>query len=539
MAISDYPKNAGAGSLTGRLFARNTAFNLVGEAAAFCIGIVCIPYVVKTLGTEAFGILSLAWMLLGYMSLFDLGLTRATTKFVAEAIGRHDHHELPSLIWTSIVFQLFFGLLGTALFLSSNHFLINRVFKIPPSLVAEATRGFQFLAIAVPIVLVTNCLRGVLEARQQFHLINYIKVLTNILMFSSPFLLIPFGGRLSSVIILMTVLRFVAMLVYLQLCLSPLRTFSHQFSFNRPLLERLLRYGGWVTVSNLTGPILMYADRFAIGSLLSVAALAYYTGPADLVTRALVVPASLGSTLFPAFSSLQAAGAMGKVEDFYARSLKYLVVIMGPPLLLIAVFSRDILLSWLGPVFAQHGAMPLRILALAIFLSSIGLVPYGLLQGAGRPDITAIFHLVELPLHLALVWMLVSRFGLTGAAISVVLRVFLDTTLILWACDRVGLASLRVVHDRGLTKSVMGLLLITAFCFTPLARTGSLTRQVCVAIVLCMAYLLSQWFWSLDSRDRAFAASTLRLFGITRPLVPDDRVASFIAVPSVKSPESE
>jgi O-antigen/teichoic acid export membrane protein len=520
MAISENSKKAGVNFLTGRLFARNTAFNIIGELAALAIGVVCIPYVIRTLGTDAFGILAIAWMLLGYMSLFDLGLTRATTKFVAEAVGSGDHHEIPSLIWTSVIFQLLFGLLGAALFLWKTTFLATRVFKIPPALIGEAERGFQFLAIAVPIVLVTNCLRGVLEARQQFHLINYIKVLTNIFMFSSPFLLIPFGGRLSSIILLMMVLRFIAMAVYLYLCLAPLYEAGKRITFNRALLVRLLRYGGWVTVSNLSGPLLVYADRFAIGALLSVGALAYYTGPADMVNRALVIPASLGSTLFPAFSSLQAVGAMPKLEDFYARSLKYLVVVMGPPLLLVGVFSRDILVRWLGPVFAQNGAVPLRILAFGIFLSSIGLVPYGLLQGAGRPDITAIFHLLELPVHLTLVWLLVSKFGLVGAAIAVAIRVALDTGLILWACDRVGLASLRAVHSRGVTRSLVGLLVITAVLCMPWAMNATLPSRLALAGALCLAYLIAQWFWSLDERDRVFAVSTLRHFGMKRVFVP-------------------
>jgi O-antigen/teichoic acid export membrane protein len=523
-------------ALTGRLFARNTAFNLGGEVAAFCIGLICIPYVIKTLGTDVFGILSIAWMLLGYMSLFDLGLTRATTKFVAEAVGNGDHQQLPTLIWTSVLFQLMFGLFGAALFLLSTHMLVTRIFKIPVPLMAQAEKSFQFLAIAVPIILVTNCLRGVLEARQQFNLINFIKVATNILMFSSPFLLIPFGGKLPSIILLMTILRLVAMLVYLRLCLLPLRNMDQKPTFQRAVLARLLRYGAWVTVSNVTGPLLLYADRFAIGALLSVAALAYYTGPADMLNRTLVIPASLGSTLFPAFSSLQAGGALGKLEDFYARSLKYLVVLMGPPLLLIAVFSRDILYLWLGPVFAKNGAVPLRVLALGVFISSLGLIPYGLLQGAGRPDITAIFHLVELPVHLALVWVLVSKFGITGAAIAVTLRVLLDTALILWACDWVGLASLRAVHERGVTISVIGLLMITAMMCAPFSTSGSLFRRLMIAVLLCSGYLIAQWFWSLDSRDRKFALATVRHLGVNRsPMVPSLGAKQYAPVPTGKA----
>src|SRR2546427_3557255 len=164
ITMADYPKPKGVEFLTGRLFVRNAAFNLAGELTAFCIGIICIPYVVRRLGTDAFGILSIAWVLLGYMSLFDLGLSRATTKFVAEALSSGDHHKVPSLVWTSISFQLVFGLLGGSLLAGNSHLLAERILRIPLPLIPEAERGFLFLAIAVPIVLVTNSLRGVLEA---------------------------------------------------------------------------------------------------------------------------------------------------------------------------------------------------------------------------------------------------------------------------------------------------------------------------------------------------------------------------------------
>src|SRR5438445_8095091 len=102
VSIDEYPLDRGAGFLTGRLFARNAGFNLAGELVSFCVGIICIPFVVRKLGTDSFGILSIAWALLGYISLFDLGLSRATTKFVAEAVSTGEHEKIPSLVWTSM-----------------------------------------------------------------------------------------------------------------------------------------------------------------------------------------------------------------------------------------------------------------------------------------------------------------------------------------------------------------------------------------------------------------------------------------------------
>jgi O-antigen/teichoic acid export membrane protein len=513
-------------SLSGRLFARNAVFNLTGEIAAFVIGAVCIPYVVRKLGTDAFGILSISWALLGYMSLFDLGLSRATTKFVAEAVSIGNHDQIPTLVWTSISFQLVFGVLSGSVLVLKAHWLATTVFRMPPTMTFEATKCFQLLGIATPIILVTNGLRGMLEALQHFDLINYIKTSTNVLMFSSPFFLIPFGGGLASILLSLTVLRFLAMLVYFKLCFAPFPRAKRKPSFERQILSRLFKYGGWVTITNIAGPILMYADRFALGSLLSVAAVAYYTGPADMLNRTLVIPASLGSTLFPAFSSLEAAGAMDKLEDIYARSMKYLIVTMGPLLLVVSAFARDILHLWLGPVFAAKSTAPMQLLALATFLTALSILPYGLLQGAGRPDLTALFHLVELPIHVALVWVLVSRMGITGAAIAVTIRVLLDFALIVWACDRVHLASLRIAHQRGVTFSFFGLLAVVITVIAISLNGAGLGYRIIVVGACVAAYLTAQWNWSFDSRDRQFLVSTIRHFGAKLTNLPDQIQAS-------------
>ena len=328
-----------------------------------------------------------------------------------------------SIVSTSVTFPSSIFGACIALFtcgLNSHFSLAARMSaKVQPQMITEATRAFQFLAIATPFVLVTNCLRGMLEGLQHFHLISYVKVSTNVLMFSSPFFLILFGGMVvASIIFLITLIRIGSMLAYLGICWPYLQAESRWPSFRTSVFRHLMTYGGWVTVSAFVGPILMYSDRFAIGALMSVAAVAYYTGPADMLNRALVVPASLGSTLFPAFSSLEAAGEMRKLEDLYARSLKYLIVVMGPPLLLIAAFARQILTAWLGPMFAERGHAFFATLSIATFLSCLSILPYGLLQGAGKPKITAVLHVLELPLHLLLVWVLVSKMGLTGIIIA-------------------------------------------------------------------------------------------------------------------------
>ena len=60
----------------------------------------------------------------------------------------------------------------------------------------------------------------------------------------------------------------------------------------------LLRMGGWMSVSGMMTQALIYADRFLIGALLSLAAVAYYATPLDLVLRAWILPVAVAQTTF-------------------------------------------------------------------------------------------------------------------------------------------------------------------------------------------------------------------------------------------------
>src|SRR5579859_2241766 len=92
------------GQLTsGRLLARNAVWNLLGSGAPMVVAVVCIPILIRGLGKERFGVLTLAWILISYAGLFDLGLGRALTQLVARKLGARDEREIPALAWTSLL----------------------------------------------------------------------------------------------------------------------------------------------------------------------------------------------------------------------------------------------------------------------------------------------------------------------------------------------------------------------------------------------------------------------------------------------------
>jgi O-antigen/teichoic acid export membrane protein len=505
--------------ISGTLLTRNWLLNLLGWVVPLSVALVAIPYVVRGLGAERFGVLSIASALLGYFGIFDLGLGRATTKFVAELLARREPERLPKVVWVSIWVQIAFGVVGTLITVSVIPIAVDRYLKISPALIAETRTSLFVLSTSLCVVLVGNALRGVLEAGQMFNVVNYVKVPTNTSMFLLPAVGVFFHLSLPGIVWLLVGARVLATVAYLGACLRYFPTLRGHYVPDRSSIRPLLLFGGWVTVSNFITPLLAYIDRFFIGSLVSMSAVGYYSAPYEAINRAWVVPATLAATLFPAFTNLDTGGSRRRMEELCARSLKSLLLLSAPTLLLLALFARQILRWWLGAEFASQSTLTLQILALGMLINSVTLVPFSLLQGVGRPDLTGIFSVVELLFQIGACWFLVRHFGIAGAALAWTLKALLDALLVFGAVFWLNSVSLSSLLQNGIRRTLLAVGTLGASLAILWQVHGPFPVQVLVAAILVLGFILISWTHVLDSRDRTLLLVTVShvRFAFARP----------------------
>ena len=183
----------------GRLLAKNTLWNLVGQVLPMLVGVIAVPVLVRRLGLDRFGILSLAWIVVGYFGLFELGIGRALTKLVADKLGLGEHHAIPGLVWTSLFLMVILGGIGALAIAGLSSWLVGHVLKTPVQLRAETVRAFHWLALSVPLGILTSGLRGILQAKQEFTVLTLIRVPLSTFSFLGPLLVLPFStSRLST-----------------------------------------------------------------------------------------------------------------------------------------------------------------------------------------------------------------------------------------------------------------------------------------------------------------------------------------------------
>jgi O-antigen/teichoic acid export membrane protein len=418
----------------------------------------------------------MAWSIFAYFSLFDFGLGRALTQLAAERIGTINNFEVGPLMWTALSLMTGMGVLGGVIAALTSPFLIHRVFQVPPQLQMESIHACWFLCISLPFVVATSGLTAMLGAVQRFDVLNWLRMPQGILTFLGPWVASLITPRLPLAMIVLLASRIVFFLLYLALCIRVIPDLAKGFRTQLCYVRSLLKFGGWVTVTNVIGPAMMYFDRFLIGAWVSVAAVSYYATPHEAVNRFLLVPVSISAALFPAVSGMLDRNADAAM-NLFARAVDLTASVLFPAIAITVMFANDGLGLWLGTDFAAHGYRVLQFLAIGAFINGLAQIAFTVVQGAGRADITAKFHLAEFPIYMATLWYLVIAMGVVGAALAWVLRAMLDMILLFIALGRLTREShivwAKFFEGLGLTVLLVGCIFVAHFGYWRiLALTG-------------------------------------------------------------------
>jgi O-antigen/teichoic acid export membrane protein len=406
---------------------RNTVYNVLGSIIPIAVSLVTIPIYLGLIGEARYGVLAIAWLLLGYFGLFDLGLGRATAQRIA-ALRDGTAAERAQTFWTALALNVGFGVIGGLLIWPIAAYFFEHVFKIDDALHPEMQAAIPWLVLAVPMATLSGVLSGALEGRERFLELNLISVLG-----SALFQLLPLAAAIllgaDLAVLLPTTLfaRLITLFVLFERCRKHI-VHGHALCIARAPATQLLRFGGWVTVSSIVTPVMVVLDRLVIGVILGAKAVSYYTVTFQLGDRSGVVPFALSSALFPRFVLASGDEARRLAEN----GMRGVVSVMTPMMAMGIALMEPFLSWWINDDFANDAGFVGRILMLGFWINAMVMIPYAQLQAKGRPDLVAKCRLFELAPYFGLLYLVLERFGLTGAALAFMARIFIDFILFTW-----------------------------------------------------------------------------------------------------------
>jgi O-antigen/teichoic acid export membrane protein len=480
----------------------NMLWNFAGSLAPLLGAVIAVPLLISNLGLERFGILMIAWMVVGYFNLFDMGLGRALTKLVAERLESGRDNENPGLIWTAMAMLFMLGVTGGGCLWLLSPWLAGNVLNIQSNLTPEAVASLYYLAASVPLVVLTAGLRALLDAHHRFDIANIIRIPSGLWLTLSPLAVLPFSNRLDHLVLVLIAGRVLFLFVHLVVYARIRPRFLASFTLQPQLTRLLLSFGGWIAVSNVVGPIMLYFDRFVIGALMTMTAVAYYTTPYEVVVKLVIVPDAICSVLFPALAAALATNR-ARAAKLCDQGEKAIFILIFPLALIFATLAYDGLCLWIDESFAQESYRIAQWLCAGVLTSAATNIPITVIQASGRPDLTAKLHLVELPFCVAMLFLLIQTFGVQGAAAAWAIRAAIDVIALLLIARRV-IPALKNVTTRAFKHLAFGLTVLAVGAVLP----NSPARLVFLAVAL-PAFAGFAWRFTLKSEERDLALTRL------------------------------
>lgn len=426
----------------GRLLVRNAAW-AVGARVILLPGWVLVtPYMLSALGTDRFAIWALFFALAGYFATFDLGMSQALVKFVAEFRVSGDRAALTGLVTLSTALYTVLGVIAVAGLAVWRNEVLGLI-HTPPALFREAGICLVGMAGVLALTNVVGVMTAVLQGRQRMDVTNQIQAAGSLLQIVGSVAVLHWGGGLKGLVALAALIA----VVNGALSWGSMRRIAPDVvlntrHFSRSLFARLFDYSMALQVTNV-GTLAQYQmDKLLLAHFVALGPVADFELGYRLTTAAWALPFLLLPPLIPAFSHLAATAERERFQRLYHRASRYLAAVTFPLAGFMIACAPDVVTAWLGPGHAAVATVTAGLSAFMLLTVLTG-VANSALRGMGQPWLEARYHLVGIGTHLAASLWLVPRFGLHGALLAMGISGVLCVGYLLWSFHRRIGASLR------------------------------------------------------------------------------------------------
>ena len=372
----------------------NTAWTVAGRAFHVGVALFLTPYILTRLGREAFGLWALSRLLVGYLSLADLGIQASLVRQIAYALPHSDPKTFTRIVSTSFYFFFVAFLLfaGPAVWLGPDavEFAAERDSDlIPPALLGEGSFVLTFTAATFFASIAISVLTSILPGLQRMDVSNQIIMGTGVLYLAGSVAALERGYGVSGLVVVAFTVRLLdaALGYWFARAIVPEFRLSPKW-FDWQTWRELFSFGWKIQVSRLAELLAFTFDRLFVSFAGGVDMLGRYQPAIQVVTQARLLPFLLVSASLPYASELSAKKDRPTLLRLYFEGNRYLAFASFALIGFLAAAAPAVIRLWLGPGYDEV-AIWIRIFCIGYLVNSPMSLGGLLSQAVGKPGIQA------------------------------------------------------------------------------------------------------------------------------------------------------
>ena len=411
---------------------RNIIANFIGRAWTNLLGFIFIPFYLKFLGAEAYGLVGFFATLQSILGLLDFGIGSTMNRELARlsvrdgaSTAQHDLvRTLGGVYWV-------LAMIGGLVIIAAAPIISRSWLNLQSFPAQEACDSIRLMGVAIALQFPMSLYQGGLMGLQRQAQVNIIIVVAGtvrgvgamlLLWLVCPDIRIFFLWQVA-----VSAMSTAASFIVLQRNL-PAAHRSPQFRIS--ILKEIWRYAAAVSANAFVGLIMSQLDKIMLSKMLTLKMFGYYTIACTAAAALWSVIIPFTTAIFPQLVRLNEQQNAKQLTKFFHKASQMLSVLLFPIALVLAFFSKDIILLWTSrPEVAQYASNIVTILVLGTMLNGIAAMPGYAATAFGWPQLITFTNTFQAFLIVPLMWFLVTSYGAEGAAITYLL---LNSTYVLF-----------------------------------------------------------------------------------------------------------
>jgi len=367
----------------------NILSSYISQIYIIFISIFILPFYIKYMGAEAYGLVGFFAMLQAVFALLDFGLrptiSRQTAQYNGGSLTKLDFRRLFRSL--NIIFILI-AVLGGLILLILSEKIVSNWLKLENLNPDDVLFAVQVMAVSVSLRWMTGLFRGIISGFEKIVWLSISNSLVATLRF--PLVLVYmyyFGFTIKSFFIYQL---FVAILEFTLLTsksysLLPTLNIDEVIGWSLAPIKPFIGFALSIAFTSSVWIIVTQLDKFVLSGILPLSEYGYFSLAVLVSAGVIQISAPISGSIMPRMAKLQAEGKFNEIQNIYLNSTQFISVVVVTAGIVLAGVAEPFLFAWTNDInLAKNAAPILTLYALGNALLALSAFPYYLQYTKGN-----------------------------------------------------------------------------------------------------------------------------------------------------------
>ncbi len=469
------------------------------------ISIVYTPFMLRMLGQEEYGLMSLANSVVGYLGLLNLGLGSAMTRYISK-FKAENNKDMENAVMT--LFLKLFSIIALIIFIAGGILIFNVNGLFDQTLTHEEFHKLQILmglmTFNIAISMISSVFYAVLMAYERFIFTRLVGVINTII---TPLIMLPLligGYKAIGITVASTLLNIVNILIIVFYSIKILKIKIRNKKFEKSFIKELFGFSFFVLLAMIVDKVYWGTDQFILGAVSGTVAVAIYNIGANFTTYFMSFSTAITGMFLPRLTQMDVNKVSDQeFTDLFIKVGRIQFLILAYILGAFIVLGQNFIKLWAGENYAESYWIAIVILIPFVvpLIQNLGLQ---LLYARNKHKFRSILLLIIAIFNVILSIPVAKLYGGFGCALVTGISFLIGQIIILnWYYYK------RMKIDIPLFWKKITPLIITFICNLGLSHfifiqfsQNNWTILIIQFVIYSIIYIVSSWFLGMNYYEK-------------------------------------